>query len=110
MLALGAWLATRGAIAAVGLALAALGAAASIVAAFVLAHRGAHGASRLPTLASEAISWSAGVMLAFGAGLRAIDRDRQQGVLAFVRARGASVADYVRGRVGGLVAVLALSV
>jgi hypothetical protein len=64
----------------------------------------------LPMLASEAIAWSAGVMLAFGAALRAIDRDREQGVLALVRARGASVADYVRGRVGGLVALLTASV
>jgi hypothetical protein len=49
-------------------------------------------------------------MLAFGAALRALRRDREQGILALVRARGASLEAYVRGRVGGLVLVLAATV
>lgn len=105
-LALGAWLATQGPLAAAGLLLAVVGAIASIVAAVVIARHGGRGAARLPTLASEGIAWSAGMTTAFGAALRALHRDREQGIIALVRARGASAGAYVRGRVGGLVVVL----
>jgi hypothetical protein len=64
----------------------------------------------LPTIAAHAIAWGAGVTLAFGAALQAIRRDRVDGVVALARARGVGAADYVRGRVGGLVAILAVSV
>jgi hypothetical protein len=94
----------------VGIALAVLGAIASLVACAVVAGEQASAAAQLPTVASSAIAWSAGVMLAFGAAVRAVRRDREEGVVALVRARGASVAAYVRGRVGGLVVVLALAV
>jgi hypothetical protein len=106
-LALGAWLAARGALAVAGLVLASLGALASIVAAFAIARHGGQGAARVPTLASEGIAWSAGMTLAFGVALRAIHRDRETGILALVHARGVSARAYVRGRVGGLVMVLA---
>jgi hypothetical protein len=109
-LALGAWLATRGPLATVGFVLAALGAVASIVAAFAIARQGGRGAARVPTFASEAIAWGAGMTLAFGGALRAIRRDRDQGILALVRARGVSIGAYVRGRVGGLVVVLAAAI
>jgi len=42
--------------------------------------------------------------------MQAIRRDRAEGVLALARARGLGAADYLRGRVGGLVAILAISV
>jgi hypothetical protein len=58
-------------------------------------------------IASESIAWGAGVTLAFGAALRAIGRDREEGILLLARARGVTVGAYVRGRVGGLVVVLA---
>lgn len=106
MLAVCAWLATRGPLAASGFVLAAIGAAAAIVASVAMARRGGS-AALLPMLTAEGIAWCAGVTLAFGASLRAIDRDREQGVLALVRARGVSAGTYVRGRVGGLVLVLA---
>jgi hypothetical protein len=109
-LALGVWLATCGAIAASGLVLAALGALASIIAAFTIERHGGRGAARVPTLASEGIAWSAGMTLAFGVALRSIHRDRETGILALVRARGAGIGAYVRGRVGGLVVVLAATV
>jgi len=64
----------------------------------------------LPPLASSAIAWGGGVTLAFGAALRALRLDREQGILALVRARGATVSDYVRGRVLGLVIVLVSAV
>ncbi|MGA3120386.1 MAG: hypothetical protein ABSF69_06395 [Polyangiaceae bacterium] len=68
------------------------------------------GAAHLPMAAALTIAWSAGVMLAFGGGLRAIPRDWDDGVIALVRLRGVSLTSYVWGRVGGLVAVLALAV
>jgi hypothetical protein len=88
-------------------AIAALGAAASVFAAVAIGRRGGHGSAALPTLASEGTAWSAGITLAFGAAMRAIDQDREQGILALCRSRGASMGAYVRGRVGGLVLVLA---
>lgn len=106
-LALGAWLAARGPVAPVGFVFAALGAVASVVWAFVIARHGGHGASRIPTVAAQGLAWSAGMTLAFGAALRSVHRDRDQGILALVHARGASIGAYVRGRVGGLVVVLA---
>jgi len=108
-LALGTWLATRGPLAAFSFIVAALGTAAAIVGAFAMGRHGG-GTSRVPTLTAEGISWCAGVTLAFGAALRAVERDREQGVLALVRARGVGVGAYVRGRVGGLVLVLAAMV
>lgn len=109
-LAFGTWLATRGVIARAAIGLAGMGAVAGVVAAAVVAHRGGHGAAQLPTVASSAIAWSAGVMLAFGGALRAMWRDREEGVLALVRARGAGAGPYVRGRIGGVVALVAIAV
>lgn len=105
-LAFGAWLATRGPLAASGVVLAVLGVATAIVACVAMTRRGGV-VSRVPVVTAEGIAWCAGVTIAFGASLRAIDRDREQGVLALIRARGVSAGAYVRGRVGGLVLVLA---
>lgn len=110
MLGLGTWLAARGPLATGGIALAILGALGSVVAAVAAARGGGGAAARLPTVESSAIAWVAGTVLAFGATRRALRRDREQGVLALVRARGASLASYVRARVGGVVLVLAVVV
>ena len=59
---------------------------------------------------SSALAWGAGSMVAFGAAVHALRRDREQGVAALVALRGASLGAYVGGRVGGLVVVLALAV
>src|SRR5207253_3056800 len=83
--------------------------AAAVAVGMAFAERGAH-AARVPTTASLIIAWSAGVMLAFVASLRAIARDREDGVVALLRARGVSATAYVRGRIAGLVVVLALTV
>src|SRR6202042_3114222 len=61
----------------------------------------------LPLVESSAIAWSAGMVLALGAALGAIGRDREQGISSLARARGVSAGAYVRGRVGGLVLLLA---
>src|SRR5262249_44778017 len=108
-LALGVWLAVRGGRATLGMVLAALCAFTSVVAAFAL--RGdvdAERVSALPVIASSAIAWAAGVVLAFGAAMGAFWRDREQGIVALTRARGVTAGQYLRGRVGGLAIVLAL--
>jgi len=105
--ALGVWLAARGPTAVTCFAIAAVETVAGVVGAFAVAHRGGIGAARVATLTAQAVAWSAGVTLAFGAALRASHRDREEGVLALVRARGSGIGAYVRGRVGGLVFLLA---
>ncbi len=107
-LALGVWLATRGALARASLGLAALGALASIAAA--MAMRGSPSVRTLPAIAAAALAWGAGSTLAFGAAMRAIRLDAEQGVVALARSRGVGPIAYARGRVGGLVIVLALAI
>jgi len=110
MLPLGVRLASRGALPTAGLALAALGALLSVAAALALGHRGGQGAEKLPTIASSATAWGAGMMVAYGAALRATTLDGERGVLALARARGVGSGLYARGRVAGLVIVLAVAV
>jgi hypothetical protein len=91
--------------------MAALGAAASVFAALAL--RGTSRAAEeaaLPALASSGIAWSAGVALAFGASMRALARDKEEGVVALARARGATLPGYAAARIGGLAIALALAV
>lgn len=104
-LALGAWLAARGTLATIAMAVTLLEALGAIV--FAVA-AGARRASEVPTASAIAIAWAGGVMLAFGAALRAIRSDREEGIAGLVSARGVAAGAYVRGRVGGLVLVLAL--
>ena len=106
-LALGTWLAARGAHAVVGIALSAVGVVASTVAAWVLRESTTGGTTALIAVTSSAIAWSAGVMLAFLSGMRAIFRDEEDGVLALARIRGVSAMEYARGRAGGLALLLA---
>jgi|HubBroStandDraft_1064217.scaffolds.fasta_scaffold06787_5 hypothetical protein len=106
-LALGIWLATRTGLARIGLWLA----AGTAIATAILAqgHVGAL-ASRFPTLAAMGVAWSAGISVAFGGALRALRRDLDQGVVALARLRGVGLLAYVRGRVWGLTALIALAV
>lgn len=106
--ALGMWLASRGGLSAASFVLAGFAALASMGAAIAI--RGGRGAIELPVIASSAVAWSVGVTLAFGGALRAIERDRDQGVLELAHARGVGATAYVRGRVAGLVIVLAMAV
>jgi hypothetical protein len=106
-LALGIWLASRGGLVVAGIVLAALCTAGAV---FEALGGGRWRGPALPAIAAHAIAWGAGVTIAFGAALQAVRRDRMDGVVALARARGASAGDYARGRVGGLVVVLAASV
>jgi hypothetical protein len=103
----GAWLATRSTAARAGLAL--TGAAGLGTAIAALASDPGR-ASTLPLGASTVIAWTGGLLLAVAAASRAMGIDREQGPLALLRARGVSAGEYVRGRVLGLVGVLALAV
>lgn len=105
-LALGAWLAARGTLATIAIVVTGLEALGAVVFAVAV---GARRASEVPTASAIAIAWGGGIMLAFGAALRAIRTDRDEGIAALVQARGVAAGRYVRGRVGGLVALLALA-
>ena len=100
-------LAGRGAAARVSLAVVALAAVGSVVTA--IAARGRAWAVEVPAVAALALTWGTGVMVAFAAALHAVRRDREEGVLALVRARGIGAAAYAAARTGGLVAVLAIA-
>jgi hypothetical protein len=106
-LALGIWLACRGALASVAIVLAALIALAAFAYCLIARHADL---THLPTRATLAIAWSAGVMLAFGSSLRAVARDWEEGIVALARVRGVRASRYMRGRVAGVVVVLALTV
>jgi hypothetical protein len=109
-LALGVWLARQGALAITGFVLAGVGAAVSVAAAALLRRHGTSTVALVPAVASECVAWSAGVTIAFGAGLQAFHGDQEHAIVALVRARSASLGAYVRGRVGGLIVVLEASV
>jgi hypothetical protein len=103
-------LASRSGAAAIGFVLAGAGAVASAAAALVLrgaAERGGRPSDALPIVASSAIAWGAGATLAFAASLRAFPRDKEEGIVALLRARGIGPSEYLWGRTAGLALVLA---
>jgi hypothetical protein len=108
LVALGGALAQSGLAARMSLALGAaiviFGAAASVVIA-----RGARpeGLTRVPLLASTALAWGAGTLLAFAASAHAFRRDKQMGVRALLTARGRSDGEYLGSRILGLARSLA---
>ncbi len=106
VLALGVRLASRGALTIASLALVALGGLVSVAVAFSSVGRDA---THLATTAAMTIAWSAGLMVAFGCALRAFARDWEDGIIALARSRGIQAKAYIRGRVGGLVIVLAVA-
>jgi hypothetical protein len=109
-LALGFWLASRGLGARVALGLTLGLAAAGAAAAFWLVRHGASTLAAVPTVTAYALTWGAGLSLAAAASIRAPYRDAETGVLAFLLARGATLGEYVLGRVGGLMLWIALCV
>jgi len=61
----------------------------------------------MPPVTSGALAWSAGMMLAFAAAIQALKRDRDTGVRALLRLRGASASAYVLARVTGIAVAVA---
>lgn len=108
--ALGWTMARSGPLAVASIAIGALTTVGMIVAAFVLARHGGRALAQLPSVASSALAWGAGILLAFSSAAHALRRDREQGIRALVRARGGSASSYLWGRVAGLFLVLALVV
>jgi hypothetical protein len=109
-IALGLALARRGALAKVSIALGALVVLGAFVAAVILSRRSHAPLDRLPSLASSALAWGAGVLLAFAAAAHALLRDRTDGVRALLSARGSGTRGYLWARIGGLALLLALVV
>lgn len=108
--ALGATLARSGPLAVFALIVGGATTLGFVATAFVLGARGSRALAQLPGVASSALAWGAGILLAFAAGVHALRRDREQGIRALVHARGATTGAYLRGRVIGMVAVLAIVV
>lgn len=64
----------------------------------------------IPIVASSALAWGGGFLLAFAAAAHALRRDRTEGVRDLVLARTRSLRGYLVARVGGLAVLLALLV
>jgi hypothetical protein len=63
--------------------------------------------AHIPSLASSALAWGGGFLLAFSASANALRRDRAEGVRHLFVTRTTSIRGYVLARVGGLFALLA---
>lgn len=82
----------------------------SLVAA-VLAARGSQSpAHEVPLLASSALAWGGGFLLAFAAAAHALRRDRAEGIRGLFVARTTSLRGYLVGRIGGLALLIAIVV
>ncbi len=103
LLALGRALARTGAMAKIAFAIALLTVLGTVVLAFTVA-RSANPTTleQIPQVASNLLAWGAGVLLAFGASVQALRRDRAEGVRDLCRARGGADTAYLWARVGGL--------
>jgi hypothetical protein len=77
----------------------------------VLASRGPESpAHDVPLLASSALAWGGGFLLAFAAAAHALRRDRAEGIRGLFVARTTSLRGYLVARVGGLAVLIALCV
>jgi hypothetical protein len=107
LLALGGELAVDGPMAKLSLGLGAVMVLGGVVAVLAVA-RGDHPErlASVPLVASSALAWGAGTLLAFTASAHAFRRDRQRGIRALVSARAGSDAEYLWARVSGLARAL----
>jgi hypothetical protein len=103
LLALGGALAGSGPLAKLGTGVAALTTFGTMTLCFVVAPSDKPATLlSMPGLASSALAWGAGVLVAFAASAHAFRRDREQGIRALVRARGQTDTAYLWSRVAGL--------
>jgi hypothetical protein len=65
------------------------------------------GLASVPLVASSALAWGAGTLLAFAASVHAFRSDRDRGIRALIAARARSDGEYLWSRVLGLTRVLA---
>jgi hypothetical protein len=111
LLGLGATLARRGPLPAISLAICGLTAFVACGVAVALAGRGEGApAYAVPIVASSALAWGGGFLLAFSAAASGLRRDRVEGIRDLFVARTTSVHGYLLARVGGLAALLAIVV
>lgn len=107
LLALGASLARRGVLATIAIGIGVLTALVACIVAVGVARRGGDApVHTVPIVASSALAWGAGFLLAFGSAAHALRRDRAEGVQHLLVARTTSLRAYVVARIGGLAAVL----
>ena len=64
----------------------------------------------VPLLASGALAWGGGFLHAFGSAAHALRKDRESGIRELVVTRTASLDGYLWARVGGLAAMIAITV
>ncbi|MBS2013822.1 MAG: hypothetical protein JST00_13115 [Deltaproteobacteria bacterium] len=111
LLSLGMSLARRGILASASIGICVVTVAAIALVGVVLGTRGARAPVHdIPILASSALAWGGGFLLAFAASAHAFRRDRTEGVRDLVLARTRSLRGYLVARVGGLAALVALLV
>lgn len=79
--------------------------------AVLLAARGPQSpAHDVPLIASGALAWGGGFLLAFAAAAHALRRDRAEGIRGLFVARTTSLRGYLLGRIGGLAVLIAIVV
>lgn len=111
LLVLGMSLARRGILPVASLVICISTAIALGLVAAILAGRGPQSpAHDVPLIASSALAWGGGFLLAFAAAAHALRRDRAEGVRALFISRTTSLRGYLFGRVGGLALLIALFV
>ena len=111
LLALGMSLARRGILPVASIAICISTTLALSLVAGVLASRGPQSpAHDVPLVASSALAWGGGFLLAFAAAAHALRRDRAEGIRALFVSRTTSLRGYLLARVGGLAALIALCV
>lgn len=111
LLMLGMSLARRGVLPVASIVICIVTAIAMAVVAVMLASKGPQSpAHDVPILASSALAWGGGFLLAFSAAAHALRRDRTEGIRGLFVARTTSLRGYLLGRVGGLAALIALVV
>ena len=111
LLALGMSLARRGVLPVASIAICISTTFALSLVTGVLSSRGPDSpAHDVPLLASSALAWGGGFLLAFAAAAHALRRDRAEGIRALFVARTTTLRGYLLGRVGGLAVLIALCV
>lgn len=111
LLALGMTLARRGILPVASIVICIITALGLSVVAVMLASRGPRApAHDVPLLASSALAWGGGFLLAFSAAAHALRRDRTDGIRGLFVTRTTSLRGYLLGRVGGLAVLIALLV
>ncbi len=111
LLVLGMTLARRGILPVASIVICILTAIGLSVVAVMLASRGPQSpAHDVPLLASSALAWGGGFLLAFSAAVHALRRDRADGIRGLFVARTTSLRGYLFGRVGGLAVLIGIVV